>query len=266
MRRNFRLMARTAAAIAEIGHTRRQRIDFRLTIRSSEIGHALAGVATLASQAISSIRAWRRVAQIDFGVAQIMLFAARESVGAFAGERIHRINGSEQHCVAVYEIGSVAELQHRQALLVVETRLTDAQIIVEWQHLNGRQTSQYRPIQVNAFLQILRCVKLFVHVVRPSSRETDIQHTRVDIGIILNRKQEDILLWAGNDCCQTVQEEIEQWRQECLFGHFVQSNCHRIEEHVLGDETNGEGHNCLRFVDAITHGHFHCGVFRDVCV
>jgi len=73
-------------------------------------GWADTGVATLAPHTGSSILAGIRVAEIHLRVAQVVLLAARESLRTGAGERVHRIDGSEEHRIAVDELGGIAEL------------------------------------------------------------------------------------------------------------------------------------------------------------
>lgn len=54
-----------------------------------------------------------------------------------AGECSDGVDGPEEYGVAVDEAGRVTELQHRQALLIVEARLVDTDVVVEWKHLRG---------------------------------------------------------------------------------------------------------------------------------
>lgn len=58
-----------------------------------------------------------------------------ESLRALASKRSDRVNRSKQDTIAGNEAGSIAEFEHGEAFFVVETRLVDADIIVERQHL-----------------------------------------------------------------------------------------------------------------------------------
>lgn len=59
----------------------------------------------------------------------------RVYLGTPAGEGVDGVDGSEEEAVGADEAGSVAELEHVETLLVVETRLPHAQCVVEGQHL-----------------------------------------------------------------------------------------------------------------------------------
>jgi hypothetical protein len=51
----------------------------------------------------------------------------------------NRIYGSKKDCIAGNESWCVAKFQYRETFLVVETGLSDTQVVVKWQHLQKRR-------------------------------------------------------------------------------------------------------------------------------
>jgi len=96
--------------LASLRGTRTQLTHSGITIQAGIRRWADAGIATFAPHTGSSILAGIRVAEIHLRVAQVVLLAARESLRTGAGERVHRIDGSEEHRIAVDELGGIAEL------------------------------------------------------------------------------------------------------------------------------------------------------------
>ena len=58
-----------------------------------------------------------------------------EAGGTSTRELIARMDGSVEHGVTVDEVSRLPELKDRDALLVVEARLDDAQVVIKRHHL-----------------------------------------------------------------------------------------------------------------------------------
>lgn len=226
-----------------------------------------ARVPALPSVTSAAVHARIRVAQVDLRVAQVRLFAARETCGASARERRDGVYRSEQYGVAAREPRGVPKFQHGQALLEVQARLPYAEVVVEREHRDRGQSRQYPSIQVNAFLEKLGAVKFVGHArLHLTGGEAHVQNLPVHVRVLLHAEQEDVFPGAWNDRRQPVQKVAQQGAEESLRGHVVQSDGDGVEEHLVGDQTHREGHRGLHLVDPVRDGHLHRGHSRHVGV
>jgi hypothetical protein len=60
-----------------------------------------------------------------------------EALGAVAFEGVDRSNGPKEHRVGGDELGHIAKLERGNAFLKIQTRLADADVILEWQNLKN---------------------------------------------------------------------------------------------------------------------------------
>lgn len=242
---------------------------FKFKPLTGEVLRTLAGVPSFPGAALPVVLAGRGVTQVDLRLTVV----SREARRAAAPQPRHGVNRPEQHRVRRHERRRVVEPQHRHALHVILARLSQADVIVEGQHVLGGQQGEQRSVQVNLLLESFRgeeTVRGGVVVVAPrplqvigvwcrrtgglQSGEGDIQDASLDVSVILDVEHEDAVAAGGEDGSHAVHEEGEQRGQEELLGHVLQADRDAVGQHVVGDDGDAQGAQGRDVVDTIYEG------------
>lgn len=102
-----------------------------VSLLTSEVFTADAGVASLSPGTHASVQAGVRVTQVDLGLTVI----TRKTHWAAAAQAGDGVDGSEQDGGRGDEGGRAVEAQHRDALHVVLTRLTQTHVVIKRENL-----------------------------------------------------------------------------------------------------------------------------------
>lgn len=161
------------------------------------------------------------------------------------------MDGAEQDSVGADERGRAVELQDRDALHVVLTGLTQADVIIKGQHPLRGNHGQQGPVEVDLLLQVLGGEELVSNATREQSREGHVQYIGADVCVILDVENKDAILGGREHCRYPLHEQGQEGRKEPLLGHVLQPHRDTVGEHVVCDDGDTQSADCRDTVDTI---------------
>ena len=177
-----------------------------------------------------------RVAEVDLSVARVPRLHASEADRASARIVLDRVDRSKHQGLGLVGLLLVPELQDGGALLEVEARLADADVVVERQELEQEKLLEQVFVEVDPLLDVSRVKVLLVVGSRHRGGEGDVQDLGVAFDVVrLDAENLDLTFVARDDDAQTLDEVLVERGQEGLCCDIGQPQRHRILEHLLGD-------------------------------